>query len=208
MGQYYPIMLNLTGKTVLVVGGGPVAERKVHSLLSTGATIRVVSLSLTHGLQELAALGKIEYFPGEFNETDLFGSFLVFACTDDPAVNRRIYQLGEDLRIPVNVVDQPEISHFYGPAVVRRGDLTVAVSTGGSSPALAHTLKTKLERDFSPAWEKGLSILKEARDKIKARYPEGKERSRALMALGNEHIMYLIEKEDWDRLEEEIAKWL
>src|SRR6185436_6151151 len=131
--DYYPAFLDLRGRKCLVVGGGAIAERKAESLLECGARVRVVTREATSGLTELARSGSIELDLRGFASEDLSGVFLVIAATDDPAVQARIGGEAKERDLLVNVVDDPANCTFIVPAVARRGELSIAISTGGRS---------------------------------------------------------------------------
>lgn len=167
--SYYPVFLRLEGRKCLVVGGGEVAERKVSSLLESGARVRVVSPHLTPALRERQARGEIEVGLRPFEAADLEGIFLVIAATSEPEVNEKVAREAGRRGILVNVVDSPELCDFIVPSVVRRGDLVVAISTGGHSPALARRLREEMERYFGPEYAHLLALISQVRQELKAR---------------------------------------
>ena len=161
----YPVNLVLAGRQCLVVGGGNIALRKVEGLLSCGARVRVVAPRI---IPELRMLAEVTFDERRWRLEDLAGVWLVIAATDDPAVNRAVYQAGERERIWVNGADDPANCSFTLPSVVRRGDLQIAVSTGGRSPALASWLRRRLEGEIGPEYSDLLEILATERDGLKA----------------------------------------
>ncbi len=160
----YPVNLVLDGRQCLVVGGGKIALRKVEGLLTCGARVRVVAPRITPELRTLEVM--IDERP--WRPDDLDGMWLVIAATDDPAVNAAVYAAGERAGIWVNGADDPTNCSFTLPSVVRRGDLQVAVSTGGRSPALASWLRRRLEGEIGPEYAVLLDILATERDGLKA----------------------------------------
>ncbi len=166
--QTYPIFALLKDKPCLVVGGGAVGERKVRDLLAAGARVTVVSRELTPALAALAGQGEIQHLPGQFHPEHLKGMALVFGATDDPAVNREVSAAAQALGIWVNIADAPELCSFIVPAQVRRGELTVAISTGGASPALARKLREELEQHLGPEYGPYLTVLRGVRDGLLA----------------------------------------
>jgi len=164
--QTYPLFAILTGRPVLVVGGGAVGERKVLDLLAAGARVTVVSREFTPRLRELAARGEIQAVAGDFHPAQVAGMALVVGATDDPEVNARVSQAAQAANIWVNIVDAPELCTFIVPAQVRRGELTLAVSTGGASPAVARRLRETLERTFGPEYGPYLALLRAVRERI------------------------------------------
>jgi precorrin-2 dehydrogenase/sirohydrochlorin ferrochelatase len=162
----YPIFANLTEKPCLVVGGGAVGERKVQDLRLAGAQVTVVSPRLSPALADLARAGKIRHRAEDFRPEHLDGMALVMAATDDAEVNERVFAAARDRSIWVNVADAPELCTFIVPAMVRRGDLTVAISTGGASPALARKLREELQQHFGPEYVPYLELLKSLRERL------------------------------------------
>ncbi len=165
----YPIALNLSGRLCLVVGGGRVARRKVEGLLEAGARVRLVAPAVDQKLSESAAGKRIEWRARRFEAADVEGCWLVVAATDDEAVNRDVAAAAEAAGVWCNVVDRPELCSFIVPAVLRRGDLLVSVSTGGASPLLAGRIRDHLAREFDPAWADYLDLLRRARRAVLAR---------------------------------------
>ncbi len=163
--RLYPIMVDLIDRRCLVVGGGAVAERKVVALVACGARIVLVSPVATSRLLELEAAGRIEWRRRRVEPGDLGGAFLVFVATDERDVNRRVAQAVRDAGGLVNVADDPAASTFHVPAALRRGDLTVAIATGGRSPALARRLRQRLEQTIGPEYEAFLAALRALRDR-------------------------------------------
>ncbi len=156
---YYPVLIRLEGLTVLVVGGGRVAERKVESLLEAGAKVEIVARELTEGLQSLVKEGKIKHL-GDFFCADFIDSaILVIAATSDKELNHRVSEAASARKVLVNAVDQPEDCTFIVPSVMRRGDLIVAVSTSGKSPALSRKLRKLLNSSFGEGYERFLTLM-------------------------------------------------
>ena len=175
---FYPVFLRLSGQPCLVVGGGPVAERKVGDLLECGAVVTVVAPTAQPGLERAATEGKLRWLARGFNEADLEGMFLAVVATDDRELNERIHRLAEVRGVPVNVVDQPELCSFIVPAVVRRGEFQLAVSTGGASPVLARKVKEELERKFPDHYGMIVRELEGIREELKARVPSAELRKK------------------------------
>ena len=146
MPNYYPMMVDLTGRRCLVVGGGRVAERKVALLIECGASVEVVSPATTPKLAALASTGAIRLAQRAVRSTDLPGAFLVFVATDDPEINRAVAAKAHEAGGLVNVADAPESCGFLVPSVVRRGDLTISISTGGGQGVYCGPAKSK-QRD-------------------------------------------------------------
>jgi precorrin-2 dehydrogenase / sirohydrochlorin ferrochelatase len=159
MTARFPILVDVDGRLVVVVGGGRVAERRVRELRAAGAVVRVVSPKLGAGLAGLAAGGELAVEPRRYRRGDLAGAALAVAATDDPEVNRRVAADGRDAGVLVNRADAPDEGGFSVPAVLRRGDLTVAVATAGRAPGLAGAVRRRLERDFGPEWADLVELL-------------------------------------------------
>lgn len=165
--EYYPIFLNLKGRRCLVVGGGPVAERKVEGLLQAGAAVTVVSPRLTERLHRVAEEKKLSHVAREYQTGNLAGCELVFAATDDPAVNRAIYDEAREQGVWANTADDPAHCDFILPSVLRRGELQVAVATGGASPALARAIREELERYFTEDYAMLSEVVAEVRRELR-----------------------------------------
>jgi precorrin-2 dehydrogenase/sirohydrochlorin ferrochelatase len=173
---FYPIFLQLQSREVLVVGGGPVAERKVESLLAAGASVTVVAPEITSGLAALQARNAIQVHRRNFENTDLQNVLLVVSATDDPGVQQQIAREARSQGVLVNTVDQPSLCDFVMPATVRRGDVVVAVSTGGKSPALAAALRKKLEGWITGDAARAARLLGEVRSEVHARVADADRR--------------------------------
>lgn len=166
--RYYPVQLDIRGRRCLVVGGGGVGTRKAEGLIACGAAVTVVAPEAHGRLKELAAAGRIALAERAFRPEDLAGVFLVIGATDDEQLNRRVSEEAERRGILCNIADRPEACSFILPAVVRRGELTLAVSTGGRSPALAKKLRGELERQFGPEYAVLLDLLGAIRRRLLA----------------------------------------
>ncbi|HSW63061.1 MAG TPA: bifunctional precorrin-2 dehydrogenase/sirohydrochlorin ferrochelatase [Dissulfurispiraceae bacterium] len=160
--SYYPAFLDLSGKKCVVVGGGTVAERKVRSLCAAGAFVTVVSPQLSRDLELLHANGTIQYIAQKYRRGDLRGAFLVIAATSDIAVNERV---AKDAAGLINVADQPESGNIIVPSSVKRGQLVIAVSTLGASPALSRTIRKELETLYPAAVAAYLAFIGSLRKK-------------------------------------------
>lgn len=194
--RYYPAFLDLQGKLCVVVGGGRVGERKVKSLLRAGAIVKVVGPELTMILSRLKERGMIRHAARSFRKTDLEGAFLGIAATDDREANRRVFAEACRRRIPVNVVDDPLHSSFIVPSMVARGDLLVAISTGGQSPALAKVLRQKLQREIGPEYADLLRLLGAVRRKILPRGYSQRRNQSIFRKLAGEDVLALVRSKD------------
>lgn len=206
MTNYYPVFLALQGKSCLVVGGGDVAARKVASLLECGAAVRVVSPTLLPELAALADEGQISVSCRPFEVDDTADASLVIAATNQPAVNRLVALHCRQEKIPVNVVDAPDLCDFLVPATIRRGPLTIAVSTGGTLPAMARKIRRKLEEDFDQNYGLLLAALGTARSRVLAEIADPGRRKRIFSVLAAADLLSVIQDEGVAGLEEEINR--
>src|SRR6516164_9313618 len=179
----FPIFVKLAGRHCVVVGGGTIAESKVGSLLASGAVVSVVSPTLTTNLHRRHLQGSLTWIPRCFDPTDLDGAFLVIAATSVDSVNELVYREADRRGILCNAVDQPPRCHFYFPAVVRRGALQIAISTGGLSPSLAARLRAEIEKEFGPEYEAWLLWLGKVRESLIERQLDFTTRKRLLAYL-------------------------
>lgn len=164
--SYYPVFLDIAGKRCVVVGGGQVALRKVKTLLEYGAKVEVISPELC---PELAAITEISVRHRQYQPGDLKGAFLAIVATNNHEINHRIAGEARSQGVLVNVVDDAEYCDFILPSLVRRGDMTIAVSTAGRSPALARKLRTRLEQDFGGEYAVLVRLIDEVRLELKQR---------------------------------------
>ena len=160
---YFPIFMQLSGARALVVGGGKVALRKCRDLRAVGARVRAVAPSFCAGLKRLSS---IECCERPFRARDVCGAAVVVAATDSPKVNERVAQEARKLGIPVNVVDKPALCTFILPAVLRRGPVVIAISTGGASPALARNLRDRISQAIPPRTGAHAAFLAATRGKV------------------------------------------
>ena len=174
---FYPVFLDLRGRRAVVIGGGAIAEQKVLGLLAAGAHVTVVSPETTPRLRELADAGGIELRRRPYRWGDLAGAWLAIAGTDDRAANARVWAEAEREGVLLNAVDDLDHCSFIAPAVHREGDVTVAVSTAGKSPALAARLRDRAARLVGPAEARLCELLGELRTEVAARVPEARART-------------------------------
>jgi len=164
----FPMFLKLEGRQCLVVGAGKIGEPKIAGLLETGAVIRVVSLDASAAVRDWAREGKIELELRAFSSDDLDGAFLAVVATNSRSLNELVYHEAQRRRVLCNVVDVPDLCDFFYPAVVRRGDLQIAVSTAGQSPSLAQKIRQQLEKQYGPAYVEWVAELGATRKLILA----------------------------------------
>ena len=166
--KYYPINLDLKGKKCLVVGGGRVAERRVISLLECEADVIVISPRVTPKLERLSVNKKITYKARSYKSSDLRGAYLIIASTDIQKLNRHIGERARKLGALVNIVSEPKLSDFIVPSVLRRGNLLLAISTSGTSPALSKRLRSNLETILGKEYEIFTNIIGAIRTKCRS----------------------------------------
>jgi precorrin-2 dehydrogenase/sirohydrochlorin ferrochelatase len=166
--NFYHIAVQLKGKKCLVVGGGKIAQRKIQSLLRAGADVTVVCPQYTPLIQHWEEQKRISLYPREFLSSDVLDMNIIIAATDNPKVNLRVYELTDQSQW-INVVDRPDLCNFMVPAVVERGSLKIAISTGGTNPGFAKKLKLQMEKIIGPEYEEYVNFLgtfrKEIQDK-------------------------------------------
>lgn len=185
----------------MVVGGGAVAERKVRGLLAAGARVTVISPEMTDGLSDLSGGEKLELRRRAFRAGDLAGAFLAIAATDDEEVQDRVCLEAEKGNLLLNVADVPERCNFILPAVVRRGDLSIAVSTGGKSPALAKKMRQNLEKSFGPEYETVVNLLGALRPVVLAAGQSSRHNRELFHCLAHEELARWIKEQRWERVE-------
>jgi siroheme synthase-like protein len=206
--RLFPVALKLAGARCLVVGGGPVALRKVHDLLACGARIHVVSPDWLPDFERLERQGDVTRATRGFVPADLHGARVVVAATDDPEVQRLVAAEADARSIPCNVVDVNHLCSFYVPAVLRRGDLTVAVTTDGKFPLLAAALRDRIAAAVSANAGDALDTLAEARQRASAAFPaDPAARLAALKALLTERALDHILAGEIDELDAWFEVW-
>jgi siroheme synthase-like protein len=164
----YPANLLVTGRRCVVVGAGRIAARKIESLLDAGADVHVVAPGVGDEVRAWADAGRVQLAERPFTASDVDDSWLVITATDDPDVNRAVFEAGEARRIFVNSADDPANCSFTLMSVVRRGDIVVTIGTNGRSPALATYLKDHVRDEMGPEYETLLDLLSEAREEMRS----------------------------------------
>jgi len=180
---FYPVFLDLQGRSVLVVGGGVIAGRKVESLVAAGATVILVAPVVTSSLMDIANSKTIQLRLRKFMESDLDNMVLVVSATDDPTAQEQIAAAARSRNVPVNTVDQPKLCDFIVPAIVRKGDIVVAISTSGRSPALAAALRARIETVITDDAARAARVLGEIRNEVHSRFPDPDRRKRVFEAI-------------------------
>ena len=167
MPNYYPVFLDLHAKRAVIIGGGTLAESKIAKLLDAGAKITLISPKINDGLKATLEQGSFEWLEREYRPGDLAGAFLGIAATNARPVNEQIFQEAKEASILLNVVDEPLQCSFIAPSIVSRGPVTVAISTGGASPALARKLRETLSASPALEWADMAEVLSRARKQVK-----------------------------------------
>jgi len=194
MPPSYPATLLLSGRPCLVIGGGRVAERKIKSLLHAAAAVRVVTREATPAVADLAATGAIALRLGEYSDADLDGVFLVIVATNDADLNQRVSAECRRRGLLVNVVDQPHLCNFYVPALLERGPVSLAISTGGASPALAKHLRVLLEAVVGEEYGELSELMAGLRGEMFDRYDEQADRAAAWQRLLDSDVLELLRR--------------
>ena len=200
----YPVSLNITGKLCVIVGGGRVAARKVSGLLAAQGRVRIVSPNLISELKELAESSRIEWLKRTYRSGDLAGALLVYAATDNPDVQLQVASEAEQNNQLINVIDTPALCSFQVPAVVRRGDLVLTVSTNGKSPALSSRIRQDLESCFGQEYASLLRLMAVLREQILASNLDCRERKMAFKKILHKDIVDWIAEEQWDLLQDHL----
>jgi precorrin-2 dehydrogenase/sirohydrochlorin ferrochelatase len=192
MKKYYPVSLDMTDKRCVIIGGGAVAERKAERLIECNAQVVVVSRSLTPVLEDRKKTNTIEHIDADYEKKTLRGAFMVIGATDRDDVNAQVSQDALSLGILVNIVDDPDRCNFILPSLVQQGDLSIAVSTGGKSPALARKIKEDLQQLYGPEYESLLTIMGSLRKKILAQGHASEANKAVFEALVNSRMLQAI----------------
>ena len=194
--QYYPVYLNLVGRKAVVIGGGQIAQGKVENLLTAEACVFVVAPTLTAALQRLRDELRISHIAREYQEGDLRGAFIAISATDDRQTNARVWQEALEGNILMNVVDDTPHCNFIAPSILRRGDLTVAISTSGKAPAVAVRLREQLEHMIGPEYAQFLTLAGQARAPLLARTPDFEARKALWYRLVDSDVFELLKQGD------------
>jgi precorrin-2 dehydrogenase/sirohydrochlorin ferrochelatase len=183
--KYYPAFINLKDKKAVVVGGGKVAERKVRLLINAGASVRLVSPNITGNIKNLVEKGLIEHTGRNYRHGDLTGAFIVIAATSNTTLNTRIAQEARHL---VNVIDVPSEGNYIVPSVVKRGPLTIAISTEGASPAVSKAIRMEIEGLYGKEFALYLKFVERVRKKAIKEITNSKDREKFLKTLASEAV--------------------
>jgi precorrin-2 dehydrogenase/sirohydrochlorin ferrochelatase len=196
--KYYPIYLDITDKRCIVVGGGDVAERKVERLLESGAHVVVFSKTLTDTLETMKRAGRIDHINADYETAFIDDAFLVIGATDSDDVNKNISRDAKQKGILVNIVDDPDKCDFILPSLLTRGDLLIAISTGGKSPALAKKLRQELEKLYGPEFQILLTVMGNLREKLLLKGYSSDENKHLFESVVYSDILQHIKDKNWD----------
>lgn len=194
--MYYPALIDLQGQRCVVVGGGDHAAAKVTGLLDAGAEVSVIARSLVPDLDSLNGKGKIKWIMRDYQHGDLDGAFLVISTLMTPDENRKIRQEAIVRNLLVNAVDDVPNCNFIAPSIVRRGDLTVAISTSGKAPALAVRLRQRFEQMLGQEYARFLELAGTLRNELVQRYPDFKTRKTRWYELVDSDVLSLLKQGD------------
>ena len=202
--RYYPIFLNLENKACLVVGAGEVGKRKIQSLLDSGAGhVTIIDTREADAeMESILDVDTVDFQCREFVDSDLDGKFLVIACTSSEMVNQHISTLCADRNILCNVVDQPEKCSFIVPATIKRGDLTVAISTAGQSPAMAKRIRRDLQESFGDEYAALLTLMGRLRPLMLGLGQETNNNTAVFRSLVNSDLLAAIKNKNLDAARE------
>lgn len=203
MGDYYPAFLDLRDKECVVVGGGRIAERKVLSLISSGATVKIISPTLTNNLKKYKKKGIIKHIERKYKKGDLKNAFLVIIATSDSELNKKI---ASEANYLVNVVDMPHLSNFIVPSVMKNGPLKIAISTSGSSPAMAKTIRKELQELYNKDFGKFLNFLKSLRQDLLKKISDKKKRENLFKKFATDEIIKTLRKNGFKEAKTKIIK--
>jgi precorrin-2 dehydrogenase/sirohydrochlorin ferrochelatase len=173
--EYYPVYLDLHGRKAVVIGAGSVGRRKIETLVAYGADVVVIAPEVDTVVQERADEKTITLLKRPYQKGDLDGAFLVVCATDNAQVNREVHQEAERCGTLLNMVDYPPYCNFIVPSIVKRGNLQIAISTGGAAPVVARTLRKELEQQYGDAWGEYVNLLGQVRSLVISRVPGGEE---------------------------------
>jgi precorrin-2 dehydrogenase/sirohydrochlorin ferrochelatase len=204
--KYYPAYLDLRERPCVVVGGGAVAERKAVALLEAGASVTLISPALTPKLHDLSESGKITHIQKQYEEKDLSGASLVVAATGSAEVNTRVASACRKKHILVNVATPPEESSFIVPSVVERGDLLIAISTSGTSPALAKKVRQEIEQRYGTEYELFLEKLSAIRKRVLEEITDENKRRQVFQAIVDSDVLDLIGQGQTHAAEQRMAE--
>jgi len=203
--KYYPAFIDLRNKPAVVVGGGSVAERKVRSLVESGAHVRVISPEITKGLTKLRDMGVLKHTKRTYRKGDLKRAFIVIAGTSSPRINKKIADEAECL---INVIDVPSEGNFIVPSLVRQGALSIAISTKGASPAISKAIRKEIQGLYGKEYGRYLTFVETVRQKALTAIKDTGKRKRFLNFLASEKNLSRLREKGFDEVAGEISNYL
>lgn len=206
MSNFYPIFLDIKNKKCLVVGGGAVAKRKVTSLLKFNARVVVVAPEISADIESLTTNKNLTIIKEPFDSSHMDDAVLAIGATNSREVNLAVYDTADNKKIPVNIVDQPELCTFTVPSLVQRGALSIAISTSGKSPAVAKSVRKLLESEFGDEWGEYLEIMGEARKIVLKTETEQKKREDMFNQIVKADLLKMIREGDVDGAKRKVAE--
>jgi precorrin-2 dehydrogenase/sirohydrochlorin ferrochelatase len=195
--KYYPVLLDIRHKKCLIVGGGSVGSRKAASLLACGAEVTVVSPLISDTLRNQMTKNNLVILERSFQASDLDGMFLVIGATDDEVLNQEISAEAHRRNILCNIADRPKVCNFILPSIIQRGDLLIAISTSGQSPAFARKVRQDLEKQFGPEYEAFLKVMGAIRQHLLAQAHAPEAHKPIFEKLIQADLLHLIQKKQY-----------
>ena len=206
MNTYYPVYIEMRDQPVIVIGGGKIAEGKVDGLLAAKAHVTVISPELTPHLRELVYQDQVRFLARTYKPGDLTGAFMVICATDRADINHQVWQEATANHQLVNVVDDTPRCNFIAPSILRKGDLTIAISTSGKAPVLAVRLKERLQRELGPEYERFLEIAGELREPMARNIPDFETRKALWYQIVDSEILDVLADGDEDQARKIISR--
>ncbi|MBI4681820.1 MAG: bifunctional precorrin-2 dehydrogenase/sirohydrochlorin ferrochelatase [Nitrospirae bacterium] len=200
--KYYPVFLDLKDKKAVIIGGGKVAERKVRLLITTGASIKLISPDITTNLRKLAEKGLLKHIKRNYRDGDLNNAFIVIAATSSAALNMRI---AREAGLLVNVIDAPSEGNYIVPSVIKRGPLTIAISTEGASPAVSKAIRKEIEGLYGKEFALYLKFAETIRKQAMKKIIDSRVREKFLQSLASEDIFKSLRERGFSGLSQKIS---
>lgn len=203
--KYYPAFINLKDKKAVVVGGGKVAERKVRLLINAGASVKLVSPDITGNIRKLAEKGLLSHIKRNYKASDLQGAFIVIAATSSEELNTRI---ARDAGYLVNVVDMPSEGNYIVPSIVKRGPLTIAISTEGTSPAVSKAVRKEIESHYSREFALYLRFAETVRKRVMKKITHAGKREKFLQSLASDELINTLREKGFTKAKNKVLSYL
>ena len=208
MAKYYPMMLNIEEKICVIVGGGDIAYRKILELLEYGANITVISLSVNQDIKALFDNKDIDYIENTYHKEYIKEAYIVIAATNDNKVNNQVFIDCSKENILVNVVDDPKNCSFIVPSKIKRGDLTISISTNGKSPTLSKAIREELEKKYDENYEVFLNILGDVRKEVLTELKDVRLKKEIFNAIIKKDYLEKLKLFGEDKVREEISEYI